>query len=660
MLTVLSAGLPISAKDILTTAMDEVFDNAVTIQELTKENLRSRVRLGNKSVEVVLVILDGVSSDLCKDIEGGLYNSEKYYSYINDTELLQFLNSKYNLFLEIEEAVDEPISVVGDTLLDEGKENYYSDIIKIKEDTIYNLECRIRELTLLYGVIEDDAVGVSNNELGNLRDENILLNNKILELNSVSEYKSTKIAEVESLFSTLKDGKVELENRLKKVSKNYDEVVLEANELKVSYSKQSGVIRNKDVQILELERKQLKFLDVLEENKSLKEAISEYKSSIASKESEIGNLKVDIQSRDRETVRLLRELESLRDLESVNEKLQSSNATINSLKSELSSVSFDNDSLNKKVKENERVVTQLSDSHEEISGKLADVQRENEELNDRIKSDDESLFQLNKEKLDLQSKLFIMEKSVDADSNTDVLIREVQDLQNKVAVMSSNIFTNIGLSALPTGTVSAKVFNKGIKFNNVRFAFAGSAESRKGSYRCLLDEFSLCESDDRYLIVDLVSETSIDYVFQVKKTIPGLEWFRKGGGIQQYVSTTGLKNTQVLSVGIGYINDSYFLSIDWDKRLLELENSGYKVVLFCGDVSNLIGRVLHESFASHGESTIYIVGNAVGSRTLVTNLRGLSNKEDSMIAYYDFNPAMQRFYDLVSKSNKCKILSTRK
>lgn len=660
MLKVLSAGLPISAKDILTNAMNEVFDNTVAIKELTKENLRSRVRLSNRSVEVVLVILDRVSSDMCKDIEGGLYKSDKYYNYTNDKELVEYLNSKYGLSIELSEDIEEDFSVSEENKLDSEDEKYYLEKIKSKEDTIRNLECRIYEMTRLYGLLDDEEnKGVSSEEFEELRDENIRLNNEVLELNSVVELKSTQIADLETSSSELKEDKLNIENKLKKLSKNYDELVSEVNELKVAYSKQSGVIRDKDVKIVELEKKQSKFIEISKENKNLKEVILENKEFLLKKEKEIGDLKVDLQSKERENVRYLRELESLRGLEDVNEKLESANNTISSLKSELTNVSSDNDSLNKKIKENERVISQLSDNYEEVNTKLREVQAENDELVERIKNDDESLFQLNKEKLDLQSKLNVMSKSVDADNDTDALIKEIQDLQNKIALMSSNIFTSIGMSALPNGTLNCRVFNKNVIFNNIRFAFSGSAESRKGTYKCLLDELRLCRSDDRYLIVDLVSETSIDYVFKVKKVVSGLEWFINGGSVQKYTSLTELRNTQVLSVGLGYINDSYFLSIDWEKRLMELDNSGYKVILFCGDLSNLVGRVLHESFASHGDSIIYVVGNAVGSRTLVTNLRGLSNKQDSKIAYFDFNPAMQRFYDIVSKSNECSILSTK-
>ena len=224
--------------------------------------------------------------------------------------------------------------------------------------------------------------------------------------------------------------------------------------------------------------------------------------------------------------------------------------------------------------------------------------------------------------------------------------------------MASNVFNSIGTFASPNGVVNTRVLGKGYTFKNIRFAFAGSSESRKGAYKCLLDELKH-KSDEKYLVVDLVSETSIDYVFKVKRVKQGIGWFKNGGDISSYISSTELSNTDVLATGVGYVNDSYFLCIDWISRLQELENSGYNVILFCGDISNIVGRVLHESFASCGNSIIYVLGNASSSRTIVTNLRGLSNKKDSIVAYFDFNPAIQRFYEMVSESNECRVLSNK-
>ena len=660
MLTVLSAGLPFNAKDILTNTMNEVFDGEIVVQELTRENLRSRVRLSNRSVEIVLVVLDRESSDICKDIEAGLYQSDKYYEYVNDKELVEFLNNRYGLEISIDESTTEEIDVPGNTLLSNKDEKYYLEKINSKEDIIFNLECRIKDLTAMYGLSDEneEILGVSNGELEELRGENTHLNSELLNTKSLLELERAKIAELENTLSSLKEGKLSLENSLKKASKESDELAVELNELKVAYSRQTGLIRDKDTRICELENNQVALESSLKENIELKEHIESIKCVISNKEIEIGNLKVDLLSKDRDLLECSKEIESLRKLEGLGDELESANKVIHSLKKDISIINSDNDNYHKELIEKDKVISQLSSSNSEYSVRVGVLEREIEELNERIKNDDKSLFQLNKEKLELQTKLGIMEKSINTD-DTEALIREIDELQGRVSDMSSNIFNNIGMSASPNALINSRVFSGGSKFKNIRFAFAGSAESRKGTYKCLLEELRSCNDENRYLIVDLVSETSIDYVFKVKNMIPGLDWFKKGGSVQSYVSSTELGNTQVLSLGLGYINDSYFLCIDWVSRLAELENSGYKVILFCGDVSNLVGRVLHESFASYGESTIYVLGNAVGSRTLITNLRGLSNKRDSIIAYFDFNPAMRRFYEIVSKSNTCKILSTK-
>ena len=159
------------------------------------------------------------------------------------------------------------------------------------------------------------------------------------------------------------------------------------------------------------------------------------------------------------------------------------------------------------------------------------------------------------------------------------------------------------------------------------------------------------------MIVDVVAETFVDYVFEIRKVVPGIDWFRQGGGIQRYLSSTCLKNVQVLSPGLSYINEAYFLTVDWEKRITELENSGYNVILFFGDISNMVGRIFHESFADLGNSIIYVEGNATGSRTLVANLKGLSNGPSSVIAYYNFNKQVKRFYAMAARTNECRVLS---
>lgn len=658
MLTVLSSGLPVSAKNILNEAMNTVFGDTLEVVELTKSNLRSRVRLSLRSVETVLVILDGVSSDMCKDIENGLYSSDKYFMYSNDKELAEFLNNKYSINIVVEEDIEEVSSSEYST--SNYDEDYYKEKLKIKDDTIKNLETRINDLLEEYSFVSEVQENTVNLEdFENLKDTNINLNNTILELKSNIDEKDGYITDLLKEKESLGKLQESLENRLKRESSKYTDLVNELNDLKVIHSKQSGVLRDKESKIKELSDKVEKCEKSLKEYKQLEIKISEYEKILISKDTEISELNVDLQSKEKEVYRYVTELNSLKHLEGVDEKLELANNTIDTLNMDIVHITKEKDSLLKDLGDKDRVISQLSDNINGYEEKLSENQSEIESLKERIKNDDNSIMILNKENLELQNKVSLLEKTSNSDDDNESLIKEITRLQDKLSSISNSVFSKIGQLALPNSSMNVKVLGGNGRFENIRFAFSGNAESRKGTYKSLLNEFVNSKKEDRYLVVDLVSETSIDYVFKIPRVVPGMEWFRKGGSVQPYISNTSLKNVQVLSCGLGYINDSYFLCIDWAKRLTELNNSGYKVVLFCGDISNMIGRILHESFASFGESLIYVQGNAIGCRTIITNLRGLSNAKDSIVVYYDYNKSeqLQKFYDMVSKTNECKILS---
>lgn len=656
MLTVLSAGLPISAKELLKNAMDMVFGDTVEMQELTTENLRSRVRLSNRSIETVLVILDSVSSEICADIENGLYRSDKYFAYTTDKKLAEFLNAKYDLDIvveEVEEIVETEVDEVEEKVDREEIERIYQEKLEYKDKAIQNLERQLKEISEFYGI--EGKVGVSSEELDELKDENIRLNNDLLDCRAEID----RLKGIEGVVETSKAEKSELENRIKKLSKNYDEVLHELNELKVAYSTQSGVIRDKEAKISELEKEITKLQSLKEDIHELEESIQSYRNMVVEKDAEIDDLRVDLQSKDREVTRYCAELDSLRGLSGLSEKLDSANSTISELRSELSDIVAEKDKLSKELKERGRQLIKLEEEINESSLKIEELDLENQELSERVKSDNESLIILNNEKLELQSKLSVLSKATASDDNVDELIREVQDLEERLATANRNVFTRIGTSALPNGSSGVRLIS-GQWYNNIRFVFAGGTESRKGTYKCLMEEFRSSRGDTRFLLVDLVTETFVDYVFEMDKIVPGIDWFRKGGSVQKYISDTRLKNTKVLSAGMGYINDSYFLCIDWAKRLKELDSSGYNVVVFCGDVSNIVGRVLHGSFADCGESCIYVSGSSTGSRTMVTNLRGLGNASSSKVAYFDFNASVaKKFYNMVNKTNECRVISTR-
>lgn len=659
MLSVISAGLPLSAKDILSKAIEESFGSGIVdMVELNKDNLRSRVRLSKRDVQVVLVILDGVSTDICQDIEGGLYQSDKFYSYSNDKEFVSFLNSKFSLNMEVPIEEEQVISASEESSdsrrFDIDVVEQYEAKLQDRDMLIASLQGRLEELQLIiddcgYGkdVSREDYESL-NTEFEKSKKDNLLLRDKLLNTESSLEAKRFEIERLKEERDGIRETIKKLESSKKSLLAEFKSVSDELTDLKVVNSKQFSSLKAKKEE-LESMRKMVDSIEPLKEQlKGYKEKVEKLEKRISELTIESSNLKVDLSSKNRELDRLQDEVK----------QNGITNDMFEHIKSELDKVSDERDDLLKQLASKEGIEIEAKASLEEADKIIEEMENKIKELEDTVDRNDKDLSTLNADKLKLQGELKVLKQSTSRNTDIESVLSELSELRKRYENISSSVFSRISSLAMPKGSSAVFLTRKGVQLNNVRFVFSGSTESRKGTYKCLLEEFKKLPQTERFLIVDVVSETSIDYVFEIQSVTNGLEWFRKGGGVQPYLSGTCLRNAQVLSPGLGYVNDSYFLTVNWESRLLELENSGYRVVVVCGDISNIVGRVMHESFADLGQSDIYVHGNAIGSRTIVSNLRGISNASSSVVNYFDFNNNIRRFYDMVCKTNECKILNT--
>lgn len=654
MFSVVTSGLPISARDILSKAVELEFGSGVVdLVELNKDDLRARVRLSKRDFQVILVVLDGVASDICKDIENGLYSTDKYHTYIDDKDLVNFLNNKYKLSLEVPEDVPE---VISEDFEEEGISTEiierYEAQLRDRDLMITSLEARIEELNEI--IESEDFSTVSEEELDEIKNKLDLSYKENLELRDKLLSYENSISEKDKIIFAFKEEKKELEDSLGSIKKSkesllseYRSLNSELTSLRVENSKQVALIKSKTAEIKALQENANRVETLKDSLKTLENVIAEKDKEISNLSVKSSNLSVDLSSKCNEIERLTEEIRQ----NGITSEM------VESLKSDLSSITTERDNLIKQLSAKESIENESRGELESAVFKVDKLTRENKELKNKIEEYDTDLATLNEEKLRLSGEIRVLKQSVDRDVDLESVSAELMELRGKYNSISKGIFGRISATSMPKGSSTAYLLSGDKTYKNIRFAFAGSTESRKGAYRSLLNEFRQFENNERVLIVDVVSETYVDYVFEIKSVVNGLEWFRKGGGVQPYLSKTCLKNVSVLSPGVGYVNDSYFLTIDWERRLSELENSGYNVVVFCGDISNIIGRVMHESFASYGNSYIYIHGNVNGARTIVANLMGISNAKDSVVAYFDYNDNIKRFYDMVSRNNKCLILS---
>lgn len=657
-LSAVVAGISTTGKELLSRALNETF-GSVSIDECTKDNLRYKVNLAQSVSSVVLVVLDSSSENLCKDLVGTLITSNKYYKYSDDTGLVRFLNDMYGLSLELsipEEVqlssihqVESPATgTVSEDFVEHLREQYDAQL-EDKNSRIQNLLATIKELEAAmeesgYTVTEnndeaDNALRIAQEECLNLRNS---LTDAIKERDEFSAKYTEAMEQVSTLIASLEEA----EKRVKAIQSAYDDAVKSLADSRDDASRKSGVIRDNEAKIASLERQVADYTEehatyvsvrmerdtATSEVTRLNGVVAGLEHTLSSKNSVISHLQEQLTESGKDTEELGR----------LRRELADAQASVSSLTAQLTEATG-------KIEVAIREASEHKDLEEAYKAK-------SEELEVKVQKQDEDLSELNSKFAQMSADLAVYQKSMEQDSSMDSLLSEKIQLQRNLASLENNIFTKIGVSSMPRTAVKVKLFDtSGVKYRNIRFVFSGSTESRKGTYRCLRNEFS--GSKENHLIVDLVAESSVDYVFEVQSVIKGLKWFEEGGGVQPYLSPTCQTNTKILSPGMWYVNDCWFLTINWESRLKELENSGYKVVIYCGDLSNIIGRVLFETFADIGETEIYVHGNSVGSRTMVIMSGGVANISRSRVKYFELDKSVMRFYNMVEKKCPCEIVS---
>lgn len=645
-----TSGLPISAKEYLFEAFNQAFGkDMVQIVEVDATQLRSRVRMSSKNVADVLVVLDGVSANKCADIENGLYASDKYHEYSTDEELVNFLNAKFELNLEIKavggmEIAVEKGSAEQDMIIEKLREQ-----VGDRDSIIASLKAQVADLK---SQIEDGDFGGSEDEekvsalekqIEVLRQENLKARSDMADTQAQLKYAEESEAKLRIVVESVSRESENLKTENNQLMADYKAVQSELSDFKIKFSNSQGTLGAKERELEELRKGSKNIKEYEDKIASLEEEISSIKEELESEKVRNSQYQLELDSKDEEISRLSIEAESTE----LEEELSKEKNEI----TELQKVIVD---LKSKLATAECKVETLKDQGSAEVDKLHD---ENSSLKEKLNTMDQQFMQLNEELIKAKATADMLEKSTSRDTDVESMYQEMNELRNQYAELSQSVFGRMQNYSSPNSSMMIDLIKGGDRYNHLRFVFSGSTESRKGTYRSLLDEFKQFP-DQKVVIVDATCETCVDYVFEIKKVVKGLNWFVKGGGILPYISETCLPNVKVLSPGLDYINDCYFLTVDWERRLKELDNSGYNVVVYCGDISSMVGRILHETLASRGASMVYVHGNAIGARTIVTNLRGLSNSKDSVICYFEFNQKVERFYDIVAKEgHDCRVIS---
>lgn len=210
---------------------------------------------------------------------------------------------------------------------------------------------------------------------------------------------------------------------------------------------------------------------------------------------------------------------------------------------------------------------------------------------------------------------------VEARERAAKLELDLVEKESVVSAVQANVFSSLRNIAIPKGAYDFKysgVANLSQKFVCVA---SGSEESTTNVYQVLR---SACAAvNKRVVIVDLVTDSSIDKEFGIKKVTSPIAWLEGNSQFRPFIADTRFGHVKVLSTALAYINDLFLLTVDWQSRLAELDAfSAETVVLYVGCLNNLVTKVLFDMFSKAMTSYVVVKATPVNLRTTILNLTG--------------------------------------
>lgn len=588
-------------------------------------------------------------------------------------------------------------------------------LVGVKQEKIITLEEELEE-TRDYKVKYKSV----SNQLDSSKLENDSLKGKITELTSQSSELQSKIDELTGEKGKLESNLELKEKSLTAMSREVADLgvkLTECNESKDSLQVKLNELQSEKERIeSELQLKETQVSGNTEEIDGLHKTISDLKSELSKVNSEKSVLSDKITSMESQLSEKQSELEDLteetNDLRGRVSEMQSKTATLTSenatLKSKLDSIqseleNADNDSIDKNTK-----ILELTDEIEQLRSKIKALETKlNDSKNEStIMETDLENARNSSEKVELELQSLKPEltklKSTVQDLKTDIkskdniisslkstieglkkdgtsssssseeeirlkqeilkakdMIRErndsIEELTDLVDELQSDIFMEVANSAMPKTAVTTElpVPNKGLK--NVRLCVAGSGESNLTAYRVLHDE-TVANPNKKYLIVDLVNESFIDSTFGAKKIPNPLDWLEGRENIKQFVASSKEKNVKILSFGLNYMNDSYYLRVNWEERLEELNSLGINVIIYIGVIDCLVRNILFNSISKCCKTFVITKASPANLRACLLHLNSFPKVKHTTVLCAEYADSSQKMFNNLSKKYKTAIV----
>ena len=220
---------------------------------------------------------------------------------------------------------------------------------------------------------------------------------------------------------------------------------------------------------------------------------------------------------------------------------------------------------NSKINALESELSTLKSNSPNIDDIKYDYEQRISKLNEQLESEKRNVIELNRELL----------KGGSSSEESPYEDWGVQPVSSFFEVVTGDLFT--GLSPL----------------KNTEFVFAGSGDSLREAY---IHAENLLKQAGGGIILDLSTESSLDYRFGIKRGHEVSPWFSdEPSNIKKYLSKTKHGNIYAMGTFKGSFNELYLASANLRSYLKYLDSLGTKVIIFGGSISSFMGRKLCSS-----------------------------------------------------------------
>lgn len=564
---------------------------------------------------------------------------------------------------------------------------------RIRELSLDNedLNTYIDKISYLEKQLETVSVGAkggkSDGKDSNLALANLEMRNKNLqtELDAL-KYDYHKLKEEHSKCGSLDTEKMEIEmNSLKTKITSLEEDLSESEsvknaleeqlktleEAKVELAKKCALLENTEGLSSELQAKldesKLSLSILTSENdelrgelSSLKEELRTTKDALASSENVVKTL-TDELSKVSETsassAQMSVELTKAQDnIASLTESLNLAKVEVESKQNEVNSLSEKINNLENEISSKDAQISELSLSVSNTMAELDSLKAKDfdgltekyERVKEKLRVSEESLANVSKQYslalVDVNSlKEKVEELNSGSVSNADVVrLRNKCEQQESELDEMKDFLNDIKLSpffsmmnyALPKVAMQLSL-DVDVTFKKSKFVLVstGSGESAASMYNVVKEKCT--KSKKSFLFVDLVTESFIDSSVGLTANLPAHSWL-SGGDVTSCIADTKLDNVSAVTTGIGYINDLFFLSVDWSSRLSLLDGIADVILFNIGCLDSAVRFTMFNSLIGLCDaSNIFVKATPTNLRTTLNHLGSVVNLGISKVVCLD-------------------------